>query len=111
MGVMTKLRAWPALMTGGLLLMAASATADSPPPPIPEAARAKLVGLPVDCQKAYAVMRACMEKTMAAGAPASLRPQWERQLDDTLTSWQALKGQPGLQQVCREIAANPDCAD
>lgn len=29
----------------------------------------------------------------------------------TLTSWQALKGQPALQQLCREIAAKPDCAD
>jgi hypothetical protein len=103
-----RFRFWPALLTGGLLLTTASATADAP---VPEAARQKLVGLPPDCQKAYASMRACLEKTIAAGAPESIRPQWERQLDDTLTSWQALKGQPGLQQMCREIAANPDCAD
>ena len=100
-----------ALLTGGLFLTAASATADGPPATIPEAARKKLAGLPLDCQAAYANMRACMEKTIAAGAPASVRAQWERQLDDTLTSWQALKGQPGLLQLCREIAANPECAE
>lgn len=106
-----RVRLWPALLAGGLLVAAVSATADGPPAVIPDAARTKLVGLPLDCQKAYASMRACMEKTMAAGAPASLRPEWERQLDDTLTSWQALKGQPALQQLCREIAANPDCSE
>ena len=104
-------RRWPALLAGALLLATASAAADAPPAPIPAAARQKLVGLPLDCQKAYASMRACLEKTIAAGAPDSLRPQWERQLDDTLTSWQALKGQPALQQLCREIAANPDCSE
>jgi hypothetical protein len=104
-------RVHSALLTGGLLLMAASATADGRPADIPDAARAKLVGLPLDCQKAYASMRACLDKTLAAGAPASIRPQWERQLDDTLTSWQALKGQPGLLEMCRQIAAKPDCGD
>ncbi len=99
-----------ALLTAGLLLTAVPATAEGPQSPVPETARKKLVGLPPDCQKAYAAMRACLDKTMAAGAPASLRPQWERQLDDTLTSWQALKGTPGLVQVCRDIAANPDCS-
>jgi hypothetical protein len=104
-------RLWLALLTSGLLLSGASATADSTPPAIPEAARKKLVGLPLDCQKAYAKMQACMEKTLAAGAPASLRPQWERQLDDALTSWQALRGQPAVLELCREIAADPECAD
>jgi len=97
-----------ALLTCGLLLTAAPAGADAP---IPETARKKLVGLPPDCQKAYGAMRACLEKTIAAGAPETIRPQWEQQLDDTLTSWQALKGNPGLVQVCREIAAKPDCED
>ena len=104
-------RLFPALLTFGLLLSGASAMADSAPPAIPDAARKKLVGLPLDCQKAYAKMRACMENTMAGGAPASLRPQWERQLDDALTSWQALKGQPAVLQLCREIAADPECSE
>jgi len=108
---MVRSRLWPALLTGGLLFVATAATADGSPPPVPETAKKKLVGLPPDCQKAYAAMRACLEKTIAAGAPESIRPQWERQLDDTLDSWQALKGQPGLVQVCREIAANPDCSE
>lgn len=104
-------RLWPALLTAAAFMTAAATTADGPPAPIPQAARQKLVGLPLDCQKAYANMRACMEKTMAAAAPASLRPQWERQLDDTLISWQALKGQPALLQLCRDIAADPECSD
>ena len=54
-------------------------------------------------------MRACLDKTLAAGAPESIRAPWEKQLDDTLTSWQALKGQPAVQQICRDIAAKPDC--
>lgn len=104
-------RLWPALLTAGLLAMAASATADGRLTDVPETAKAKLVGLPLECQKAYASMRACLDKTLAAGAPASIRAPWERQLDDTLTSWQALKGQPGLIRTCREIAANPECSD
>ena len=99
------------LLSAGLLLAGAAPPPDSPPRQIPEAARKKLVGLPLDCQKAYASMRACMEKTVAAGAPDSVRPEWERQLDDVLTSWQLLKGQPAIQQLCREIAAKPDCSE
>jgi len=30
-------------------------------------------------------MRACMVKTLAAGAPESVRPLWEKQLADSVT--------------------------
>jgi|GEM_PF-2500459 len=106
------------LLACGLLSAAAAAAAmaQTPPAPgratpVPDSARQKLAGLPVDCQKAYASMRACLDKTLAAGAPDSIRPPWEKQLDDTLTSWQAMKGQPGVLQLCRDIAAKPDCEE
>ena len=68
-------------------------------------------GLSVACQDAHKAMKACMLKTIAAGAPESIRSQWERQIADSVKMWRALRGRPEVEKMCKDIAAKPDCED
>lgn len=68
-----------------------------------------LSGLSIPCQEAYKAMKACLRKTMASGAPASIQPQWNQQIADSVQMWRALRGQPEVEKSCKEIAAKPDC--
>ncbi|MDB5686144.1 MAG: hypothetical protein JWR77_733 [Rhizorhabdus sp.] len=92
-----------------LLALSANALTVAPifaAPPQPD-----MSGISPICQKAYGAMRACLQKTLDAGAPASIIPPWEKQLSDTLRMWRAMKGQPGVEDSCKHIAEKPDCGD
>ena len=79
-----------------------AATADtSPIPP----------GLSTDCQSAYRAMKACLRKTLDAGAPESVRLPWEKQIADSVRMWRAMRGNAGIEQSCREITAKSDCSE
>ena len=75
------------------------------------ATKPDLSSLSLSCQGAYKAMTACLQKTLDAGAPESIRAPWEKQIADSVQMWRAMRGQPGVEQSCREIAAKPDCAD
>lgn len=90
-----------ALIASHLLLSPGSAEAGEP----------DLSGVSIPCQAAYKTMRACMLKTLAAGAPESIRPQWEKQLNDSVQMWRSFRGRPEVENNCKEIAAQPDCDD
>ncbi len=68
-----------------------------------------LSGVSLSCQQAYKAMKACLGKTLGAGAPESIRTPWEKQIADSVQMWRAMRGRPEVEKSCKEIAAKPDC--
>lgn len=68
-----------------------------------------LAGVSLPYQQPYRSMKVCLQKTIDAGAPESIRPQWEKQIADSVKMFRAMRGQPGVEETCKQIAANPDC--
>lgn len=85
-----------------LLLAAPAPAADAKP---------DLSGISLDCQAAEKAMRACLQKTLAAGAPDSIRGSWEKQISDSVQMWRHFRGQEGVEKSCKEIAAKKDCEE
>ncbi len=93
----------------GLAALVVGLTALSPA--VAKDAEPDLSGVSPSCQQAYRSMRMCLDKTLAAGAPDSIRAPWEKQIADSVQMWRAMRGKPEVEKSCKAIAEKPDCEE
>ncbi|WP_164857117.1 hypothetical protein [Sphingomonas crocodyli] len=95
------MRPLTAALAASLLIATAPALAADPTP--------DLAGLSPACQGAAKAMRACLQQTIDAGAPDTIRAPWEKQIADSVKMWRAAKDKPETDQSCKDITAKYDC--
>ncbi|MBS0481288.1 MAG: hypothetical protein JSR96_03880 [Proteobacteria bacterium] len=78
-------------------------------PLMAESAAPSLAGVSVACQDAYRAMVLCRDQAFAAGAPESMRSEWDKRIADAVKMFRANRGVGGVEKTCKDIAANREC--